>query len=164
MDRRTCTDSKIVRLAELGAACYQTRLSYLDLCKEIDGSDRSLEDAWVLVRVQGSNAGTQPGRYEVPTSSLRTPLRHMYMRLVCGKPKHQACPTRFVRKLPLANAPYTPPDAPRPSARAGTRVLTLRCSVGEGTQGLLWRVVVAFVRRACITMSPSGRKSQLSSP
>lgn len=134
MYKQASSSKSLQHFGELAAACYQTGICLLSLKAEIDVHVPELEAAWVLARMVGARAATQPERVEVPTSTMRPALRHMYMRLACSMPPGERCP-------PFDAAPPVAPKRP-----LGTKLLRLRCSVAEDTRDLLrfdeWRFVV----------------------
>lgn len=148
MYKQASSSKSLQHFGELAAACYQTGICLLSLKAEIDVHVPELESAWLLARMVGARAATQPERVEVPTSTMRPALRHMYMRLACSMPPGERCPPLSRVVLPPGAPVYAPSDAAplvAPKRPLGTKLLRLRCSVAEGTQGLLfdaWRVVV----------------------
>lgn len=148
--KRAVGTKTLQHLGELAAACYQTGICPMSLKAEVDAGVLELERAWVLARTVGARAAVEPERVEVPTSTMRPALRHMYMRLACCMPPGTRCPPRGKRLpagAPLVRPLDEPVGEPSPDVNAarrplGTKVVRIRSTVAEGTQGIAWQLVV----------------------
>ena len=147
--KRASRTGALTHVGELAAACYQSGICPISLKAQVVAHVPELESAWAMACTVDACVATEPGGVEVPTSTVRPALRHMYMRLACNKSPSARCPPRaqLPAGAPVCRPPAEPLEEPMSDARPvkrpiGTKVVRIRSTVEEGTRGIAWWLVV----------------------